>query len=154
MSHKALPGTRGQPRTTAEQQLTPTTCSTLTAVTGGQAGPQGGIPNLAQRQLPGEAQAPGQPQCYRRHHVHCGRVKPSAGAPAMSSPSVYMSSQCTGFLTPEGILSCMPFINSLGRQRTNLNHLSSPRNMINGSYQTGTHSTCPSSTNVFSPSPV
>lgn len=40
MSHKALPGIRGQAITTAEQQLAPTTCSILTAVTGGQAGPQ------------------------------------------------------------------------------------------------------------------
>lgn len=43
MSHKALPGIRGQAVTTAEQQLAPTTCSTLTVVAGGQAGPQEGI---------------------------------------------------------------------------------------------------------------
>lgn len=42
MSHKALPGIRGQAVTTAEQQLAPTTCSTLTVVAGGQAGPQEG----------------------------------------------------------------------------------------------------------------
>lgn len=78
VSHKTVPGIRGPVITTAEQQLAPTSCSTLTVVRGGHASPQEStstsqhvlqsIPNLAQRQLLGAAEAPAQPQCYRRHH--------------------------------------------------------------------------------------
>lgn len=130
MSHKTVPGIRGPVITTAEQQLAPTSCSTLTVVTGGHASPQEStsisqhvlqsIPNLAQRQLPGAAEAPAQPQCHRRHHYVLWQKSEKCQCISNELTKCVCVKSIHRLSNPEGILSCIHFINTVWRQRTNL----------------------------------